>query len=150
MAHFYKGTYKVQNPKKYAGDVSKCVYRSGWERAVFKWLDNNSSIKEWAAEEVVIPYTCATDNKRHRYFIDVYFQLVNGEKFLVEIKPAKETEPPKVPKRKTKRYITEQLTYAKNMSKWKAATEFALDNNCKFQIWTERTIKGLGIKLLGK
>lgn len=150
MAHFYKGTYKVKNPAKYAGDVTKCVYRSGWERSVFRWLDANTSVKEWAAEEVVIPYTCATDNKRHRYFIDVYFESTDGKKWLIEIKPAKETEPPKKPTRKTKRYIREQMTYAKNMSKWKAATEFALDNGCTFAIWTENTIKGMGIKLLTK
>jgi len=40
------------------------------------------------------------------------------------------------------------MTYAKNISKWEAATEFANRNGMTFQIWNEDTIKGLGIKLL--
>jgi len=29
-----------------------------------------------------------------------------------------------------------------------AAKKFAEDNNCEFQIWAEKTLKGFGIKLL--
>lgn len=148
MSRYYKGKYKIKNPKKYKGDVENAVYRSSWERAVMKWLDLNSQITEWAAEEIVIPYICATDNKRHRYFVDIYFKTKDDKKYLVEIKPEKQTKPPKKPKRKTKNYISEQLTYAKNMSKWKAAKEFALYNDAKFVIWTENTIKSMGIKIL--
>lgn len=148
MGKYYKGKYKVKNVDKYAGNVEDVVYRSSWERAAFKWLDTNPDVVEWAAEEVVIPYVCATDRKPHRYFIDLYFKTSKGKKYLVEIKPDSQTKPPKVPTRKTKRYLSEQLTYAKNMSKWTAAQEFAKDNGVEFVIWTENTLKALGMKIL--
>jgi hypothetical protein len=146
----YKGKYKVKNRKKYVGDPDKVVYRSLWERQTFRWIESNSNIIEWNSEDVVIPYVCETDNKVHRYFIDIYFKTKDGKKYLIEIKPKKETQPPKKPKRQTKRFISESLTYIKNQSKWKAAVEFAADNGATFQVWTEDTLKGLGIKLLLK
>ena len=46
---------------------------------------------------------------------------------------------------KSKRYISEATTYVKNMNKWEAANEFALDRGWEFQIWTEKTLKSMGI-----
>ena len=77
----------------------------------------------------------------------MYFITTDGKKYLVEIKPAKETKPPRAAK-KTRRYLTEALTYVKNQSKWKAAQDFARDNGATFQIWTEDTLERLGIKTL--
>jgi hypothetical protein len=145
----YKGKYKPKNLKKYRGDYTKITYRSLWERQTFRWIDGESSIVEWNSEEVIIPYRCQTDGKMHRYFIDVYFKTAAGKKYLIEIKPDKQTRPPTGTKR-SKRFITESLTYIKNQCKWEAATKFASDNNCTFQIWTEHTLEGLGIKLLTK
>jgi len=145
----YKGKYKVKYPTKYMGDHTNVVYRSLWERNVFRWLEERSDVHAWCSEEVVVPYVCETDKKVHRYFIDVYFITTSGQKYLVEIKPAKETKPPKGGRR-TKRYLSEALTYVKNQSKWKAAQEFARDNGATFQIWTEDTLEQLGIKTLMK
>ena len=72
----------------------------------------------------------------------------NGDCILVEIKPKKQTTAPKKPSRKTKKYINEVTTYIKNTSKWTAANDFAQHKGWKFQIWTEDTLKNLGIKLL--
>jgi hypothetical protein len=146
----YKGKYKLRNPKKYAGDPDKVVFRSLWERNTFRWLESNDDVVEWVSEEVIVPYVCETDKRVHRYFIDVYFKTKDGKKYLIEIKPKRETAPPKKPKRQSKRYLSEALTYVKNQSKWKAANEFAKDNGCIFQIWTEDTLKSLGIKTLAK
>jgi hypothetical protein len=143
----YKGKFTPKNLKKYRGDAQKITYRSMWERQTFKWIDNQSDIVEWNSEEVVIPYRCQTDNKMHRYFIDVYFKTAAGKKYLIEIKPDKQTKPPRGT-RKTKRYIKEALTYVKNQCKWEAARDFAELNDCEFCIWTEHTLKGMGIKLL--
>ncbi len=145
----YKGKYTPKNKSKYVGDVKNIVYRSLWERQTFRWADDNPAILEWGSEEVVIPYVCATDNKVHRYYIDMYFKTADGKKYLIEIKPKSQTVPPKKGQRQTKRFISESLTYIKNTSKWKAATKFAEDNGCIFQIWTEDTLKGIGIKILG-
>jgi hypothetical protein len=40
------------------------------------------------------------------------------------------------------------MTYAKNQSKWKAADELCKDRGWIFEVWTEETLKNLGIKLL--
>ena len=40
---FYKGKYRIKNIAKYAGDPSKCTYRSMWERQAFKYLDEHPS-----------------------------------------------------------------------------------------------------------
>jgi hypothetical protein len=63
---------------------------------------------------------------------------------LVEIKPDKETKPP-TGKRKTKQYISEGLTYVKNMNKWEAANEYAKDRGWEFQIWTEHTLQEMNL-----
>lgn len=144
----YKGRFIPKNPAKYSGDVSNIVYRSLWERNLFRWLDEQSFVKTWSSEEIVIPYICKTDGKVHRYFVDIKMTLKDGRTFLVEVKPKKETLPPKTPERKTKRFITEVMTYAKNQSKWEAATEYAADRGWRFEIWTEDTLRGLGIKIL--
>lgn len=144
----YRGKFTPQNPGKYRGDVTNIVYRSLWERQVFKWLDEQTSVQTWSSEEVVIPYRCKTDGKLHRYFVDIKMQLADGKVYIIEIKPKKETIPPVNPGRKTKRYITEVMTYAKNISKWQAAKEYAADRGWIFQIWHEDTLKSMGIKIL--
>jgi len=144
----YRGKYRPKNPSKYDGDHTKVTYRSSWERAVFKWLDENQNVKKWSSEEVIIPYRCKTDNKVHRYFVDLKVTFNNGQTYLIEIKPEKETKEPKIRQRKTPAYIKEVMTYVKNISKWDAADEYAKDRGCIFEVWTERTIKSLGIKIL--
>ncbi len=143
----YKGRYTVKNKQKYAGDTSKVVYRSLWERQAFRWCEENHNVRAWNSEEIVIPYKCKTDNRLHRYFVDLLVEMRNGEVILVEIKPKKQTQPPKG-KRKTKKHLNEVTTYIKNTSKWEAAQRFAEHKGWKFQIWTEDTLKNLGIKLL--
>jgi hypothetical protein len=145
---YYSGKYRVVNKGKYDGDYSAVSYRSLWERQVFKWCDENVDVVKWNSEETVIPYRCKTDNRMHRYFVDLKIQFKNGSTYLIEIKPKKQTLAPKVKTRKTKAYITEVLTYAKNISKWGAAEEYCGDRGWHFEVWTEDVIKGLGIKLL--
>ena len=85
--------------------------------------------------------------------MDLKITLKNGKTILAEIKPKKQTEPPKG-KRKTKGYINEAMTYVKNMNKWEAADSYAKDRGWSFQIWTEDTLHEMGImkkrKPLGK
>jgi hypothetical protein len=74
-------------------------------------------------------------------------EMTNGEIILVEIKPKKQTVPPKAA-RKTKKHLNEVTTYIKNTSKWNAAQQYAKHKGWKFQIWTEDTLRNLGIKVL--
>jgi len=144
----YRGKFTPKHPEKYVGDVKNIVYRSLWERNTFRWIDTQSSIVYWNSEEIVLPYVCETDKKVHRYYLDLWFQTKEGKNYIIEIKPKGQTKPPKTPQRKTRRYVKESLTYVKNQSKWKAASEFALDRGWKFEVWTEDTLKSLGIKIL--
>ena len=144
----YSGKYRVKNKNKYMGDPSQVVYRSLWEKQAFKWCESNPKVKMWNSEEVVVPYKSTIDKKLHRYFVDLLIQLDNKETYLIEIKPKNQTIPPKKRSRKTKKYINEVLTYAKNQDKWEAATQFAEHKGWKFQVWTEETLKNLGIKIL--
>ena len=141
----YQGKYKIKHRSKYNGDPDNVIYRSMWERHCFRWCDNNSSVKNWSSEEVVIPYFYDVDKKYHRYFVDLKITFKDGKTIIVEIKPDNQTVPPKYPGRKTKRYITEGMTYVKNMNKWKAAKNYAADRNWEFQIWTEKTLHSMGI-----
>lgn len=141
----YKGRYKVKKPTKYAGDHTNVIYRSGWERWAFRWCENNSDIKSWCSEETVIPYISAIDNKVHRYFVDLKITMKDGRVILVEIKPDKQTRPPTT-RRRTKKHINESLEYVKNQCKWNAASKYCKDNGYEFQIWTEKTLKKMGMK----
>lgn len=149
----YKGIYKIKNPSKYRGDPKKVVYRSGWELKVMNWCDTSPQVKEWSSEEVVIPYLCETDKRIHRYFMDFYIQYKDNRIVLVEVKPAKETAPPKAGRGIARaRVLNEGLTYIKNQSKWKAAQQYALDRGWTFEIWTEHRLREMNLlpKPLGK
>jgi hypothetical protein len=143
----YKGRYKIKNPSKYKGNPTQVVFRSLWERQVFRWCDNEDGVLQWSSEEIIIPYRCKTDNRVHRYYPDVYIKTKQGE-YLIEIKPKKETTPPRNGSRKTKKYLNEVMTYIKNTSKWDAAKDYCEDRGYTFQIWTEETLTSLGIKIL--
>jgi hypothetical protein len=116
-----------------------------WERFAFKWCEDNPDIKSWSSEETVIPYISAIDNKYHRYFVDLKLNMKDGRTIIVEIKPDKQTKPPSS-RRRTKKHIRESLEYVKNQCKWNAAVKYCKDNGYEFQIWTEHTLKQMGMK----
>jgi len=144
----YKGRYTLKKPEKYIGDANKVVYRSLWEKQAFKWCENNPKVKGWNSEEIVVPYKSSVDKRLHRYFVDLLIQMDDKKTYLIEIKPKNQTQPPKKRSRQTKKYINEQLTFIKNQDKWEAASQFADYKGWKFQVWTEETLKNLGIKIL--
>ena len=141
----YKGKYSPLNPSKYAGDPTDVIYRSLWERQVFKWCDTNSSVVKWSSETIVIPYRCKTDNKIHRYFVDLYIEFESGKQLLVEIKPKSQYLPPVRGNKTSRKFLSEVLTYAKNTSKWEAAHAFAVKNGAEFHVWTEETLAKMGL-----
>ena len=141
MAHYKQGLFKPVNPKKYIGDPTNIVYRSGWEKRVMDWLDTNTNVVRWGSEEIVIPYVSPIDNKLHRYFTDFYVEAVgrDGEtrKMILEVKPKAQTQEPKRPQRTTKRYITEVMTYGVNQAKWAAAEAYCKNKGWEFRLITE-------------
>ena len=137
----YRGRYIPPYPKKYKGDPSNIIYRSLWERKFMVYCDRNDRILEWGSEEFFIPYRSPLDGKIHRYFPDFYVKVKTKQntikKWVVEVKPKAQTRPPRTPKRKTKKYITEVRNYAINDAKWKNAIEYCKDRNMEFIIITE-------------
>ena len=106
-----------------------------------RWCDDSQNVVSYSSEETVIPYRCPTDGRLHRYFVDFRIQIKNKDgdlrTYLVEIKPAGQTQLPKYPGKQTKRYITESLTFMKNQAKWEAATQYCKDRKWEFIILTE-------------
>ncbi len=105
MAESIKSRYKPENPRKYKGDYKNIICRSSWERKFCRWCDLNESILEWGSEEFFIPYR-APDGKVRRYFPDFIMKVKesNGQvkTYVIEVKPLKQTKPPKKKKRVTK------------------------------------------------
>lgn len=138
---FHKRIYKPLFPEKYAGDPTCIIMRSSWETRFASWCDKNPSVIKWSSEETIIPYRCPTDDRVHRYFVDFKIQIKTKDgllkTYLIEVKPAKQTQPPVYPGRNTQRYITESMTFIKNQAKWKAAIEWAKDRGYEFKIITE-------------
>lgn len=143
----YKGKYKPSFPDKYHGDVTSIIYRSLWERKFCVYCDTNERIIEWSSEEKAIPYRSPLDGKIHRYFPDFLIKVKESDgrikKYMIEIKPSKQTVPPPKPKRQTQKYISEVYEYAKNQSKWESAREWCADHGYEFKVITEHE---LGIK----
>jgi hypothetical protein len=142
--HGYKqGTYRPKHAKKYVGS-HPIVYRSGWELKFFRWCDLNENVLEWTSESIVIPYINPTTGRGQRYFVDSSIALKENNKvvkYLIEIKPKKQTIPPKYSKRKKKStLIYEASTYAKNKAKWAAAEKWCQKKGYKFMILTEEEL----------
>ena len=142
-ASYKQGIYKPVNESKYIGR-KKPEYRSSWELKFFTWCDKNSNILEWSSESVIVPYKSPVDNRYHRYYVDNAIALQEGDriiKYLVEIKPYKQTIPPVQSKRKKKSTLLyENRTYAVNQSKWASARLFAEKKGMKFIILTENEL----------
>ena len=140
----YKGKYYPSYPRKYKGDPTNIIYRSLWERKFMVYCDKNDNILEWASEEIALPYRSPVDNRVHRYFPDFYMKVKERggkvKRYVIEVKPAKQTKPPVKPKRQTKGYIREAYEYAKNQAKWKMAREFCADRQWEFKVVTEKEL----------
>ena len=150
MPKFHQGKFHPSNPEKYMGDTNNIVYRSSWELHFLKWCDRNDSVLSYASEEFSIPYVSPHDNRVHRYYPDGLVKMKHSDgsvkRYIVEIKPKKQTQPPKPGQRRTKTALYEAMEYEKNLAKWKAAEAFAKDNGIEFRIITE---EDLGIKQYG-
>ena len=140
MKKSYKGLYRPSNPKKYVGDVTRIVYRSLLERKFMLYCDRNPDITYWASEELAIRYYNPLDKKYHSYYPDFIVKTSKGKKFLIEIKPSRQTKPPKTPKKKTRAFMRDSFEFIKNQAKWRAATSYAEDNGAVFKIITEKEL----------
>lgn len=140
----YSGKFTPKNPQKYVGDHKNIIYRSSWECKVMSWLDKDDNIISWASEELIVPYISPVDGRWHRYFPDFLVKTKTKDgslkTLLIEVKPKKQTIPPKQRNKLTKQYINEVTTWGVNQAKWKAANEYCIDRNWEFKVVTEHDL----------
>jgi len=139
---YKQGTFVPKNGSKFIG--SNARYRSGLELKFMKFCDNNPNIIKWGSENVVVKYVSPLDNKIHRYYIDNYIEIVEGntiKKYLIEIKPSRQCKPPTARYKKKSNMVYEQKQWVVNREKWKAATAYARSEGFVFKIITEKEIQ---------
>lgn len=140
----HKGIFHPVNGHKYRGSMP-IVFRSGLELNFFRWCDRNSKVLQWGSESVVIPYLSPKDGKVHRYFVDGVLVLETEKgpkKFLVEVKPDKQTRPPSQVNRKSRKNVLyEQIQWAVNSSKWESAKNWCKKNGFEFVLLTEKDLR---------
>lgn len=139
---FKQGVFRPKHPEKFIGKFA--IFRSSYERQFFLKMDNNPNVLEWGSENVVIPYKSPIDNKIHRYYVDAYVVIKEGDaikKYLIELKPSSQTEPPKASKRKKSQTVLyENMQWCINQAKWDAAKKYAESKGAKFLILTEKDL----------
>ena len=139
---FKQGIFKPKNPKKFLSE--RAIYRSSYELRFFRWADENPNVLEWSSESIIIPYISPIDGKGHRYYVDNYCVLKEGDiikRYLVEIKPSSQIQKPKVTKtKKPASLLYEQTQWVVNQAKWEAAGIYAKKRGFEFIILTEKEL----------
>ena len=140
---YNQGFYNPKNPDKYIKN-SKIIYRSGLELKLFRWADNNPNVLEWSAEPFSITYFDTVLKRERQYHLDAYVKIKEGDKikkYLIEVKPWKQTQEPKSTKGKKKsNLLYEQVTWRNNCDKWECSKEFAKKHGMEFIIITEKEL----------
>lgn len=135
---FAQGKYEVVNLEKYVGN-KKPTFRSSWEWSFMKFCDTNPNILKWASEAVKIPYKDPFTGKGTIYVPDFFIQYVDKNNKinteLIEVKPENQTILEKVGKNRNN-----QLQWAKNQVKWRAAYEWCSKQGIKFRILNEKDL----------
>lgn len=145
MAKTYKqGIFEPINKSKYTG-ARLPVFRSSWELKYMRFCDISENVLSWASESVKIPYYSPVDKKMHTYYPDFILRVKKKDgttkTILVEIKPFRQTRPPKIAKnRNVKTMITESETYSVNQAKWAAAKHFCTEQGWEFYLLTEKDL----------
>lgn len=140
---YKQGIFKPINADKCLNKTD-IIYRSHLEFRLMLMCDKNPLVLEWSSEKVIIPYNNPVKGKVARYYMDAYIKLntPNGpKKYLIEIKPERQTLPPTLSKRKKPSTVLyENATYAVNISKWAAAKQFAKNKGMEFMLITEKDL----------
>lgn len=140
---YHQGFFVPKNPEKYIGKDPP-IYRSGIELKFFKFLDTNPNVLKWISEGVTIPYFDRVRSKWRTYYVDNYVEILENDvvkRYLIEIKPLKETKKPESKKGKKKStLLLEEATYQTNVCKWSFALEFCKKHKLDFLLlgYTEK------------
>ena len=139
---YKQGIYVPIHGNKFIGDTA--IYRSGLELKFMKFCDTNPNIIRWGSENVVIPYRSPVDNKMHRYYVDNFVTIKEGDRiknYLIEVKPSKQIVPPTAKYRKKSNMIYEQVQWTINQAKWAACKEHCVKRGFEFIILTEKELQ---------
>ena len=166
-----QGYYKVQNVNKYIGDPNLVIYRSSWEYSFCRWCDYSPSIIRWGSEPMHIPYydrvSKLEECKKYgldpndpknwvikNYHTDFWIEIDKGneksERIFIDIKPAIKLKKPIPPNynaslKEQKKFVIDSKEYLINEAKFAAMSAYAEKNNMKFFIFTEETLRKMGI-----
>jgi hypothetical protein len=148
-----QGIFIPKNPEKWiiteAFDLKEpgIKYRSSWEKMFFTFMDMNDNVIKANSEGMVIPYMNPVRGKISKYYMDSMMETKDGTIWLIEIKPYKETQAPKKPRKNAKNpqkaqanYIKAIETYAVNQAKWEATQKLCDEKGWKFKIITEKEL----------
>jgi hypothetical protein len=108
-----------------------------------KFCDTNPKVLKWGSECFIIPYRHPSGRMR-RYFVDNFVVIKEGDtvtKYLIEIKPSRQTKPPTTKYKKKEHLIYEQVQWAVNQAKWEACKAYCDKRGLKFLILTEKDLK---------
>jgi hypothetical protein len=134
MSKFAQGAYVVKNKQKYVGKGAP-RYRSGWEHAFMRFLDNNDNILQWASESISIPYRNPITGKQSIYVPDFLITYKNRNNQMIaeviEIKPKKQSIV------ESKMKANERAVVAVNYAKWDSATKWCKKQGLIFRVITE-------------
>jgi hypothetical protein len=134
MSKFAQGAYVVKNKAKYVGRGTP-RYRSGWEHAFMRFLDNNDHILQWASESISIPYRNPITGKQSIYVPDFLITYKNRNNQMIaeviEIKPKKQSVV------ESKMKANERAVVAVNYAKWDSATKWCKKQGLLFRVITE-------------
>ena len=144
---YKKGLFRPKHPEKCLNKET-IQFRSKMELDVMMFCDNDSRVLKWSSERVIIPYWNPVEKTTRRYFIDFFIQIRSNTNvpvdYLVEVKPKRQTIPPKQsPKKKLTTLMYETKMWNVNMAKWDAAKKFAKGRGMIFWIMTEDDIAHL-------
>jgi hypothetical protein len=140
---YHQGYYQPKNPFKFIGE-GPIIYRSGLELKFMRWCDNAETVLRWSSESVKIPYYDSVQRKNRHYFVDNFVEIKEGsniKRYLVEIKPFRQTQEPKATKGKKKSSLLyETVAWKNNCDKWSFARDFAKKHGMEFIIITEKEL----------
>jgi hypothetical protein len=134
MSRFAQGFYKIKNLEKYVGKGMP-KYRSGWEHAFMRFLDENDQVLQWASESLSIPYRNPITGKQSIYIPD--FLITYRSRTSTMIAEIIEIKPKKQSVLESKLSARDAAIVAVNYAKWDAATKWARRNGLSFRVITE-------------
>ena len=141
-----KNKFIPRFPNKYVGRYP-IVIRSSWERMACQWLDSDPRVLKWSSESHIVYYYDPIQMKNRRYYPDFFAVILNKHKepvkYIIEVKPNKETRPPvKTRGQSKKTQLYQEATWLTNQAKFDAAQKYCKKLGYHFKLLTEKEMFG--------